>query len=170
MPQFDPASFASQLFWLAVVFTGLYFVISRIALPRLVSLIDARESQIADNLAKARELQKEAEYLEAMQRKLDLESREKARAMLEGVRAEIAAGIAGQQKQLEAELEAQMVAAETRIANEREQAVQAVRAQLGDLVAGACERLTGTRPASPVLQQAVQRAVAMRAQPPVGVA
>ena len=31
MPQFDPSSFASQLFWLAVMFTALYWIVSRIA-------------------------------------------------------------------------------------------------------------------------------------------
>ena len=35
MPQFDIASFPSQIFWLVVTFGILYFVMSKLVLPRV---------------------------------------------------------------------------------------------------------------------------------------
>ena len=47
MPQFNPAWFASQVFWLAIVFIALYYVLSRVLLPRLAETIDQRAAKIA---------------------------------------------------------------------------------------------------------------------------
>ena len=41
-PPFDAHTFASQLFWLALAFIALYLLMSRIALPRIGSILEAR--------------------------------------------------------------------------------------------------------------------------------
>ena len=53
MPQFDPANFASQLFWFGVIFTLLYFFVVRPTLPKVGKVIDAREAQVAGDLTLA---------------------------------------------------------------------------------------------------------------------
>ena len=42
MPQFDPTTFASQLFWLAVTFVLLFIVVSQFAIPRLGEVLEQR--------------------------------------------------------------------------------------------------------------------------------
>ena len=53
MPQFDPASFVSQLFWFGVIFTLLYFAVVRPTLPKVGKVIDAREAQVGGDLDRA---------------------------------------------------------------------------------------------------------------------
>ena len=45
-PAFDPTWFASQLFWLAIFFTGLYFALSRFILPKLSDTLEKRSELI----------------------------------------------------------------------------------------------------------------------------
>src|SRR5262249_60902079 len=52
-PPFDAHTFASQLLWLALAFIALYLLISRIALPRIASVLEARRRRVGDDLAEA---------------------------------------------------------------------------------------------------------------------
>ena len=50
LPQMNVNDFAPQLVWLALAFGVLYWVMSRIALPRIADAIETRNRQIADDL------------------------------------------------------------------------------------------------------------------------
>ena len=45
-PPFDAQTFASQLFWFALAFIALYLLMSRVALPRVGSILEARRQRI----------------------------------------------------------------------------------------------------------------------------
>lgn len=72
LPQFDVTTFSSQLFWLAISFTILYFFFSRYALPSLSSTIEERRLMISNDLKEADKLSTKvdktrADYEQAMQ-------------------------------------------------------------------------------------------------------
>ena len=52
-PPFDKQTFPSQLFWLTLTFVALYLLMSRIALPRIDSILERRRARIAGDLAEA---------------------------------------------------------------------------------------------------------------------
>src|SRR2546423_14268186 len=52
-PPFQKETFASQLVWLALIFVALYLLMSRIALPRIGSILEARRGGIEGGLAHA---------------------------------------------------------------------------------------------------------------------
>jgi F-type H+-transporting ATPase subunit b len=52
-PPFDPATFGSQIFWLIVCFGALYFLMSRVAVPRLGAILYDRNDRIGRDLADA---------------------------------------------------------------------------------------------------------------------
>ena len=60
-PPFDSSTFASQLVSLAIAFVALYLIVSRIALPRVASVIDARQNVIEGDLADAQKLKDESD-------------------------------------------------------------------------------------------------------------
>ena len=53
MPQLDPKYWASQAFWLIVVFTILYIFIAKFYLPKIKNNLDNRENRIKDDLEDA---------------------------------------------------------------------------------------------------------------------
>src|ERR1700757_4014864 len=60
-PPFDPDTFPSQLVSLVIAFVALYIIVSRIALPRVGAVIDARQNKIEGDLAEAQKLKDESE-------------------------------------------------------------------------------------------------------------
>ena len=61
MPQFDPSTYASQLFWLAVMFVALYWIVSKIAVPRIGEVLEQRARVIQDDLDRAVQLKAETD-------------------------------------------------------------------------------------------------------------
>ena len=61
MPQLDPTYWASQVFWLTVIFSAIYFLIAKIFVPKIKGNIDARESQIRKDIDEANSLKEEAD-------------------------------------------------------------------------------------------------------------
>ena len=53
MPQLDPTYWASQAFWLILVFTILYISISKFYLPKIKNNLDNRENKIKEDLEAA---------------------------------------------------------------------------------------------------------------------
>jgi F-type H+-transporting ATPase subunit b len=70
MPQIVqlPLIFASQLFWLVVVFGIIYFVIAKGMVPKIQSVVEDRDRKIADDLAAAQKAREQAETSEGVYR------------------------------------------------------------------------------------------------------
>ena len=61
MPQLDPKYWASQSFWLSIIFLSIYLLIGRIFIPKIKNSIDMRESKIRKDLEEAKVFREEAE-------------------------------------------------------------------------------------------------------------
>src|SRR5438132_4367333 len=60
-PPFESSTFASQLVSLVIAFVALYLIVSRIALPRVGGVIDARQNAIEGDLTAAQKLKDESD-------------------------------------------------------------------------------------------------------------
>ena len=60
-PPFQKDTFASQLVSLLIAFVALYLIVSRIALPRVGGVIDARQNAIEGDLAEAQKLKDDSD-------------------------------------------------------------------------------------------------------------
>ena len=69
MPQFNSATFPSQLFWLVISFSLLYLVVSFIILPRIRENIRLRSNKISNDLERAEGIKKD---IEKMKQEYDL--------------------------------------------------------------------------------------------------
>ena len=61
MPQLDPKYWASQPFWLVLVFIILYISISKFYLPKIKSNLDNRENKIKEDLENANKFKEQSE-------------------------------------------------------------------------------------------------------------
>ena len=81
-PQLNPESFSSQLFWLTLTFAVLYLLISRSALPKVQSVLEARRQRLASDLSAADLLTREAEAAQLSYEQVQAEARLRASALL----------------------------------------------------------------------------------------
>ena len=61
MPQLDPKYWASQAFWLILVFSILYISISKFYLPKIKGNLDNRENKIKEDLENANKFKEQSE-------------------------------------------------------------------------------------------------------------
>ena len=140
-PALDTWHYPSQIFWLAISFGSLYFILSRIVLPRLSANLERRHDAIADDLDEAARLNEQAE--EAKQ-ELELslaKARAGARETVQKAEAKMADEIAAETRKVDEELEVKLEAAEARIAALRSDAMDNVETVATDATEAILKRL-----------------------------
>jgi len=155
-PPFDSQFFGSQLFWLAIAFGVLYFILSRSLLPRLGQILEERRDKIADDLDEAERLNEEAKAAEAAYEKALADARAKAHAIAAEARAKIDAEIAEQAAKVDAEIDAKNAEAEARIAAAKADALSEVDSIAVSAAESVFEKLAGKAPKSGAAEKAVQ--------------
>jgi F-type H+-transporting ATPase subunit b len=147
-PPFDKQTFPSQLLWLTVTFVALYLLMSRIALPRIDSILERRAQRISGDLAEASRLKGLSDAAIAAYEKSLAEARARAQALLNESRQRQAAEAEAARKALDATLNARIAEAESRIAETKSAAMVNVRGIATEAAAAIVERLIGVAPAS----------------------
>lgn len=158
-PPFQKETFASQLVWLAITFVALYLLISRIAIPRIGGIIEARDKRIAGDLAEAQRLKSDSEAALAAYEKALADARNRAQVIGGEIRDKLHAEAEENRKALEAKLNAQLAEAEKTIAATKSAAMTNVRGIAVDAAAAIVERLIGTTPPAPAVAAAVDDAL-----------
>jgi F-type H+-transporting ATPase subunit b len=154
-PPFQTETFASQLFWLAVTFVVLYLLISRLALPRLGGIIEARRSRIDGDIAEASRQRKAADAALAAYEQALADARNRAQAVASETRDRLNAEAEKTRQALEAKLNARIAEAERQIAASRAAAMANVQSIATEAAASIVQRLTGMSPAGDMVEQAV---------------
>ena len=154
-PPFDSHTFASQLFWLTLTFIALYLLMSRIALPRVGSILEARRRRVADDLAEAQRFKDASDAAIAAHEKALAEARGRAQALANETRAKATAAAEARRKEVNAKFHAHIAEAEKTIAGTRSAAMGNVRSIASEAAGAIVERLTGIAPASEDVAEAV---------------
>ena len=148
-PPFDKQTFPSQLLWLTLTFVALYLLMSRIALPRIGSILDRRRARISGDLAEALRLKGESDAAIAAYEKSLADARARAQALVNDSRQRQAAEAEAARKALDATLNARIAEAERGIAQTKSAAMVNVRGIATEAAAAIVERLIGIAPSSP---------------------
>ncbi|KAA2236219.1 F0F1 ATP synthase subunit B family protein [Salinarimonas soli] len=146
-PPFDASTFGGQLFWLAVVFVALYLLMSRVVLPRLSGIIEARDTTLGRDLDTAARAKQQAEDAGRAYEASLAEARARAQSLAQQTRDSLAADTDVKRKALEADLAERIAASEVTIAERKAQAMSNVRDIAADAATAIVERLTGQAPA-----------------------
>ena len=154
-PPFQSETFVSQLLWFAIFFVLLYVLMSRIALPRVGRIIEARRDRIAADLAEAQKLKDESVVALAAYEKALADARTRAQAIGNETRERFVAESEAQRKKLEAQLNARLAEAEKSVAATKAAAMANVRAIAAEAAAAIVERLIGTSPPPSAVEAAL---------------
>ena len=144
-PPFDPATFGSQLFWLVILFGLLYALMSRLAIPRIGSILENRDRKIAGDLEEAARMKEASDAAVAAHEQALAEARQNAHSIAQKARDAGKAEASADRTRTEAGLNAKLSAAEAEIAKVKSQALAGVDAIARDAVEAIVEALVGTK-------------------------
>jgi F-type H+-transporting ATPase subunit b len=158
-PPFQTQNYPSQLVWLAVSFVVLYVLMSKIALPRIGSILADRSKRIADDIAAAQRFKEQSDAANAAYEKALADARARAQSIASATREQQAAAADATNKQLEAQLHERLAAADKSIAATRTAAMGNVATIATGTAAAIVERLIGKVPPAAEVAAAVDDVV-----------
>lgn len=126
MPQLDFSTFPNQIFWLLVTLVVIYFVLSRVALPRISAVLAERKGTITNDLAAAEELKQKAVSAEKAYNDALVSARAEAAKIVAGAKADIQKDLDKAIAKADAEIAAKSAESEKRISEIRAGAMDAV--------------------------------------------
>lgn len=132
MPQLCADWMPNQIFWLLVTLVAIYFVMSRIALPRISAFLAERSGTITNDLAAAEELKNKAAEAEAAYDQALLDARAEAHKIVAKAKAEIQTELDVELQKADAQIAAKTAESEAAIAEIRAGAVESVTAVAKD--------------------------------------
>ena len=127
MPQLCFDWFPNQIFWLVVALVTIYFVLSRIALPRIAAVLAERQGTITNDIAAAEALKQQALKAEEAYNQALADARAEAQRIAAEARAEIQADLDAAIARNDAEIAAKAAEAEKAIAEIRAGALESVQ-------------------------------------------
>jgi len=143
-PPFDASTFASQILWLVLSFGVLYWVISRVAVPRIGGIVTKRKDKIDGDLGAADNFRKQTDKAIADYEAALATARGKAHSIAEETRAKAKGELDGKRAAVEADLAGKVSAAEASIQKAKTAALGNVDDIAADTAAALVTQLTGT--------------------------
>ena len=157
MPQLCGEWFPNQIFWLVVTLIAIYFILSRVALPRIAAILAERQGTITNDIAAAEDLKARAVEAEDAYNKALADARSEAQRIVAETRAEIQAELDDAIARADAEIAAKSAESEKAIAEIRAGALEAVEAVAKDTAGALVAAMGGNAD-----QDAVDSAVSAR--------
>ena len=149
-PPFDPATFPSQLLWLAITFGALYLLMSKVALPRIGGILENRKALIDGDLAAADAARQKTDAAIAAYEAALAAAKAKAQGIANESREAIQADLAAKRTAVETDLSAKVAAAEARIATTKAEALTHVDEIAAETAQTVVSQLVGDVPADSV--------------------
>ncbi|MFQ5623481.1 MAG: F0F1 ATP synthase subunit B' [Paracoccaceae bacterium] len=126
MPQLDFSTYPNQIFWFVVAFFTLYFILSRVAMPRIASVLEDRHNKIQNDLEKAADLRAAAERADAAYQQALADAKAESLRIAAEAKAAIQKDIEAAIGKADAEIAAQAAESEKRIAEVRASALKSI--------------------------------------------
>ncbi len=157
-PPFDPSTIPSQVLWLAITFGVLYFLMSKIALPRISSILEVRSDRIAQDLDEANRLKTESDEAIAAYEQELADAKSRAHGIAQEARDAAKAELDAKRESVEADLTNKVSEAEKRINGIKTKAMGEVGAIAEDMTAELVTLLTGGKATKAEIASAVNSA------------
>jgi F-type H+-transporting ATPase subunit b len=155
MPQLNPVDFPPQLIWLAISFVLLLILMSRVALPKVSSVVELREKRIQSDIERADRVKAEADNAKAAYERMLTDARAKAQAELAAATQSIQAETGKRDAAFMAQLTQRTKAAEDAIAAAKTRALGDVRSVAAEAAASIIRRIAGADAAAAEVASAV---------------
>ena len=155
MPQLDPTYWASQGFWLILIFTLLYLALSKLFIPKIKNSIDDRENRIKDDLDEAQKLKEVAEE-KLKEYEISIENAKKdVQKILFESKNKLNSDIQNKKKTFEKEIETEIENAEKEIESFKKDSLESISKISEEITSKIIENISG----EPMNQSSVKATV-----------
>ena len=155
MPQLDPTYWASQAFWLILIFTALYLALSNLFIPKIKDSIDSRENKMKDDLDEAQKIKNLAETrLKEYEQSIENANREVQKIIFES-KNQLNAQIQSKKKEFEKEIENEIKNAEKEIEDLKRGSLKSISIISEEMASKVVEQISG----EPMNQSSVKAAI-----------
>ena len=145
MPQLDPKYWASQAFWLVLVFSTLYISISKFFLPKIKDNLDNRENKIKEDLENANKFKEESEA-KAKEYDVILENAKKEVSKIHFDSKNILdKDIQSKKEAMEKEIEKEILKAQREILELKKNSISSIQSISGSIVSNIIENISGDK-------------------------
>jgi F-type H+-transporting ATPase subunit b len=161
MPQIAQLSqtYASQIFWVLLVFGFVFFVVGRGMVPRVMATVSTRDTQIANDLAAAESARKAADAEEEAWKAHHNQQRAEAQAIIAKAKADATRATEIKLAGASTTIDARISAAEQRIAAARDGALGEIENVATEAASDIVTRVAGVSVSSDAARAAVKEAL-----------
>jgi len=155
MPQLDPKYWASQAFWLILIFALLYLTLSKMFIPKIKESIDDRENKIKDDLDEAQDLRSIAEQkLEEYEVTIENAKKEVQKIIFDN-KNKLSVEMQNKRRESEKEIESEIKSAEQEIEILKKESLASITAISEEIASKVIQMVSG----EPLNQSSVKAAV-----------
>ena len=145
MPQLDPTHWASQAFWLILIFSILYISIAKYYLPKIKNNLDDRENKIKEDLDAANKFKELSELkLKEYERTLENSKKEVSKILLE-TKTKLDKDIQLKKNNIEKEIENEIAKAQKEIAELKKNSISDIQNISKDIASNIIENISGDK-------------------------
>ena len=145
MPQLDPKYWASQAFWLILVFSILYISIAKFYLPKIKNNLDNRENRIKDDIEDANKSKELSESkLKEYEKILEDAKKEVIRIQIES-KAKLDKDIHEKKEKIEKEIEKELIQAQKEIVELKKNSISDIHNISKEIAANIIENISGDK-------------------------
>ena len=145
MPQLDPTYWASQAFWLILVFIILYISISKFYLPKIKDNLDNRENKIKEDLENANKFKEQSEA-KAKEYEVLLENAKKEVLKIHFESKNILdKDLKSKKEAMDKEIEKEIFKAQKEISELKKNSISSIQSISGNIVSNIIENISGDK-------------------------
>ena len=144
MPQLNPEFWASQIFWLILIFSILYMVIWKIFLPKITDGIENRKLRIMNDLNETQKLRESAEKKLREYNKIIEDAKKEARKIIEDNKQKLENDIKNKKQKFNEEIEKELMSAEKEIKSLKKLSISSINKIAAEVSSEVIKQLVGT--------------------------
>ncbi len=145
MPQLDPKYWASQAFWLILIFSILYISIANFFLPKIKKNLDDRENKIKEDLDEANKLKNLSEKkLKEYEVILDNSKKEVTKILLES-KNNLNKDIQNKKDSMEKEIEKEILKSQKEILQIKKSSIESISTISQEIASDIIEKMSGDK-------------------------
>ena len=144
MPQLNPEFWASQIFWLILIFSSLYIIIWKIFLPKISDSIENRKSRVIGDLNETQKLKENAEKKLREYNKIIEEAKKEAKKIIEDNKKKLENDIKSKKQKFNEEIEKELMSVEKEIKSLKKLSISSINKIAAEVSSEVIKQLVGT--------------------------